>query len=202
MTNYRAIRDCASSRRAKRSVGDYRARGDAGAPVNPPQLRVIGTIHTRHTELQDTPVQAALNPSDVGTIEIEPRYAPALDGLDEFSHLWLLTWLGPLEAEVPEPALRAVPFLLRSQPRELGILATRGPRRLNPIGLSLVRLVAIDGTTIHFAGVDMIDGTRVIDIKPYVDAFDRPATEPVRCGRFDSSALPEGATPGQLAQQR
>jgi tRNA (adenine37-N6)-methyltransferase len=73
--------------------------------------------------------------------------------------LLLATWLAPPAEEWPEPALRQVPFLLRAQPRELGILATRGPRRPNPLGLSLVRIVAIEGTTIRFAGVDMVDGT-------------------------------------------
>ena len=74
----------------------------------------------------------------------------------------------------------------------------RGPRRPNPIGLSLVRIVAIDGHTLRFAGVDLIDGTTVLDVKPYVTAFDEPAGE-VRCGWFDErlreSDTQQGAAP-------
>jgi tRNA-Thr(GGU) m(6)t(6)A37 methyltransferase TsaA len=160
-------------------------------------LRVIGTIRTRHTASEHTPVQAALNPDDVGTIELDPRYVAALDGLDEFTHAWLVTWLAPLDQQPPEPALRQVPFLLRRRPRELGILATRGPRRPNPIGLSLVRLLAVDTTEIRFAGVDMLDGTPLIDLKPFVARFDQPSGD-VRCGWFDTITFDDNITPARL----
>jgi tRNA-Thr(GGU) m(6)t(6)A37 methyltransferase TsaA len=162
-----------------------------------PSLRVIGTVHTRHTALDDTPIQSSLNPDDGGTIELDSRYRDALDGLEEFTHAWRLTWLAPVDAVPAEPQLKQVPFLLKRRPRELGILATRGPRRPNPIGLSLVRLIAIDDTTIRFAGVDVLDGTALLDIKPYVERFDRPAT-PVRCGWFDSVVFDGHITPSSL----
>ena len=162
------------------------------------RLRVIGTIHTRHREFELTPVQSSLSPSDEGTIELDPRYCDALDGLDEFTHAWLVTWLGPLDDEQPEPALRQVPFLLRRRPRELGILATRGPRRPTPLGLSLVRLIAIDASTIRFAGVDMVDGTPLVDLKPYVARFDEP-TGAVRCGWFETVTFDDHVTPASLA---
>jgi hypothetical protein len=73
-----------------------------------------------------------------------------------------------------------MPFLLRPQQTTMGIFATRGPRRVNPIGLSLVELIEVSGQTIHFAGVDLLDGTPVLDIKPYVSRFDRPAGQPGR----------------------
>jgi tRNA (adenine37-N6)-methyltransferase len=161
-----------------------------------PALRVIGTICTPYTVLADTPVQAALNARRGGTIRLDQRYADALDGLEEFTHAWLITWLASGE-DVTEPALKQVPFLLKRQPRELGILATRGPRRPNPIGLSLVPILAIDGAIIHFTGVDMLDGTALLDIKPYVDRFDRPTTN-VRCGWFDSVTFDGNITPASL----
>jgi tRNA (adenine37-N6)-methyltransferase len=130
-------------------------------------------------------------------VELDPRYEDALDGLEEFSHLWLITWLGPLDEPAPEPALRQVPFLLRRQPRQLGILATRGPRRPNPLGLSLVRLLAIEGRTIHFAGVDMLDGTALVDVKPYASQLDRPTVE-VRSGWFDTVTFDGKITPASL----
>ncbi len=131
-------------------------------------------------------------------MHLDPRYLDALHGLDGFSHVWLLTWLGSFDAPAPDPDLRQVPLLLRDNPTEFGIFAMRGPRRPNPIGLSLVRIVAIDGHTLRFAGVDLIDGTTVLDVKPYVTAFDEPAGE-VRCGWFDKrlreSDTQQGAAP-------
>ena len=83
----------------------------------------------------------------------------------------------------------------------MGVFATRGPRRINPIGLSLVRLLAVDGREIRFAGVDMVDRTPVIDIKPYVARFDQPHADgqpPVRCGWFDEVEIADRVTPAEL----
>ena len=91
-----------------------------------------------------------------------------------------------------------MPFLLRSQQRRVGIFATRGPRRINPIGLSLIQIIEVAGTSVTFAGVDVVDGTPVIDLKPYVTRFDRPAGDP-RCGWFDQVSIDERATPAYLA---
>ena len=168
--------------------------------MTPLHLRVIGMIRTPYATLDDTPVQAGLNPDGEGWIDVDPRYADGLHGLDEFTHAWLLTWLAPLDSERTEPALRQVPFLLRSQPRELGIFAMRGPRRPNPIGLSLVRLLGVDGTTVRFAGVDMVDGTALLDLKPFAERLDAPKGD-VRSGWFDSVTFGDAITPAQLAQR-
>lgn len=82
----------------------------------------------------------------------------------------------------------------------MGIFATRGPRRVNPIGLSLVRLTEVSGRVIGFAGVDLLDGTPVIDLKPYVTRFDRPEGEP-RCGWFDTVEMREGVSPADLGPE-
>lgn len=140
-------------------------------------------------------MQSALNPAEEGTIEIDGPYVEGLTGLDGFDHAWILSWLGLPGAE--PPSMTQVPFLLRPQGRAMGVFATRGPRRVNPIGLSLVRLLGIDGATVRFAGVDLVDGTPVIDLKPYVTRFDRPPGDP-RCGWFDGTAMPEGVTPADL----
>jgi tRNA (adenine37-N6)-methyltransferase len=111
---------------------------------------------------------------------------------------WLITWLHRPRDSTPGPAsLRQVPFLLRPQQRAMGIFATRGPRRVNPISLSLIELIEVSGHTIHFAGVDLLDGTPVLDIKPYVSRFDRPAGQP-RCGWFDEVTISDGSTPADL----
>lgn len=166
--------------------------------VNVP-LHVIGVVRTSHAVLETTPIQAALNRAERGTIEFDNAYRDGLDGLDGFGYAWLLTWLHQLDNPAGTPPLRQVPFLLRRQQRKLGIFATRGPRRINPIGLSLIQILGLTTTGIEFAGVDLIDQTPVIDIKPYVSRFDRPPGDP-RCGWFDQIAITDGTTPAQLGQ--
>ena len=168
-------------------------------------LPVIGVVRTGHAELAATPIQAGLNRAERGTLEVAEPYREGLDGLQDFAYAWLLTWLHRLDRPVVpsgdpggRPAMRQVPFLLRREGRALGMFATRTPRRVNPIGLSLVELVEVTATTARFAGVDLLDGTPVLDIKPYVTRFDRPAGEP-RCGWFDQVAMRDGSTPAQLA---
>jgi tRNA-Thr(GGU) m(6)t(6)A37 methyltransferase TsaA len=160
-------------------------------------MHVIGVVRTAHTELASTPIQSSVNRGEHGTIEIDGRYADGLAGLAGFDYAWMLTWLHePGEARGPLP-LRQVPFLLRRQQREMGVFAARGPRRVNPIGLSLIQLLDVTGPAIRFAGVDMLDGTPVIDLKPYVTRFDRPPGEP-RCGWFDQVQISDGMTPASL----
>jgi tRNA-Thr(GGU) m(6)t(6)A37 methyltransferase TsaA len=166
---------------------------------------VIGVVRTAHTERETTPIQAALNRAEHGTIEIAEPYRDGLEGLEDFDYAWLLTWLHGPDQHGPDqqaggPPLRQVPFLLRSQQRSMGVFATRGPRRINPIGLSLIQLLQVTGESIRFAGVDVIDGTPVLDLKPYVTRFDRPPGDP-RCGWFDQLTINEGTTPAQLARR-
>jgi tRNA (adenine37-N6)-methyltransferase len=167
---------------------------------HPLGLTPIGVVRSARTEAAHTPVQSTLNPDETATVEVDEAYLDSLDGLEGFDFAWLLTWLGHRAADeeagrtVP---MRQVPFLLRPRPREIGIFATRGPRRVNPIGLSLVRVLAVTGPTVHFSGVDVVDGTPVIDLKPHVTAFDRPAGVP-RCGWLDDVSIPPQATPASL----
>jgi tRNA (adenine37-N6)-methyltransferase len=167
--------------------------------MSPPvPLPVIGVVRTSHTQLETTPIQAAINRGEQGTLEIAEPYREGLAGLEDFDYAWLLTWLhGPGEPAA-DPPLRQVPFLLRSQQRLMGIFATRGPRRINPIGLSLIRLLRVTGQAVLFAGVDVIDGTPVLDLKPYVTRFDRPPGDP-HCGWFDQLTIADGSTPAQLS---
>jgi tRNA (adenine37-N6)-methyltransferase len=161
-------------------------------------LRPIGVIHTRYTSFDDVPVQAALNGDEEGVIDVDPRYAEGLDDLADFSHAWLLTWLGPTDGTArPEPSLRQVPFLLAATQRHVGIFAMRGPRRPNPIGLSLVRIVGVDSRQVSFAGVDVIDGTPLLDLKPYFSDADSP-TGDLRCGWYESVDLGGPITPREL----
>ena len=103
-------------------------------------------------------------------MELEPALREGLKDLEAFSHLILLTHLHRMEGY----ALEVTPYL---DDRVHGIFATRSPRRPNPIGLSVVRLLAIEGCTLLIEDVDLLDGTPLLDLKPYVPAFDVRETE-------------------------
>jgi tRNA-Thr(GGU) m(6)t(6)A37 methyltransferase TsaA len=160
-------------------------------------LEVIGVVRTQRSAIETRPVQAALNRSERGSVEIYERFVEGLQGLDGFDYAWLVSWLHRPHVPARKAPLTQIPYLLRPQQRQMGIFATRGPRRVNPLGLSLVQLLDVSGAVVTFAGVDLLDGTPVIDLKPYVTRFDRPAGEP-RCGWFDTVPLPDGVTPADL----
>jgi tRNA-Thr(GGU) m(6)t(6)A37 methyltransferase TsaA len=102
-----------------------------------------------------------------GTLELDPAYEPGLRDLEGFSHLFLIY----VFHRASGVQLTVTPFL-DAEPH--GLFATRAPKRPNPIGLSVVRLIAVEGNRLVLEDVDMLDGTPVLDIKPYVPAFDRP----------------------------
>lgn len=127
-------------------------------------LRFIGLIHTPFATPADCPRQSQV--SDVlASLEVFPEYAPGLRDVERCSHLFVLYWL--------DQANRA---LLDARPpfdtETHGVFATRSPHRPNPIGLSVVDLLERDGTTLHIRGMDCIDGTPLLDIKPYAPAID------------------------------
>lgn len=125
----------------------------------------IGIVHSPFTEQQGTPIQPSRAKGVRGTIELDPEYAEGLSDLDGFSHIYVLFHLHRSEGF----SLKVVPYL-DTVPR--GLFATRAPRRPNPIGLSIVDLVAIEGNLLTIENLDMLDGTPVLDIKPFVDRFD------------------------------
>ncbi len=127
-------------------------------------MRSIGVIHTPFSEKASTPIQPTRSTAR-GVVEVEPAYADGLQDLEGFSHVILLY----LFHQSSGYALRVKPFL-DDQPR--GLFATRYPARPNPIGLSVVRLLGRQGNRLEFEGADMLDGTPLLDIKPYVPEFD------------------------------
>lgn len=129
--------------------------------------RPIGIVHTPFTALSDMPIQPTSAASAPGTAEIHPEFADGLLDLDGFSHVILLYHLH----HVGRVDLRVLPFL-DSEPH--GVFATRAPTRPNPIGLSIVSLLRVEGCILHLGNVDILDGTPLLDIKPYVPAFDKP----------------------------
>jgi tRNA (adenine37-N6)-methyltransferase len=129
------------------------------------RFRPIGVIRTPFAEPVGTPIQATAALGTAGHIDLDPSLEAGLRDLDGFSHLILLYHLHRAGAV----KLTVIPFL---DDREHGLFATRAPARPNPIGLSVVRLVRVDAVRLDIEDVDIIDGTPLLDLKPYVPAFD------------------------------
>jgi tRNA-Thr(GGU) m(6)t(6)A37 methyltransferase TsaA len=134
----------------------------------------IGILHTPFMSLEQMPIQPASKSSAPGTAEIFPEYQAALDDLSSFSHVILIYHLHRVEGWKP----KVTPFLDNV---ERGLFATRAPWRPNPIGLSIVGLERIQSSVVYLAKVDILDGTPLLDIKPYVPSFDQPQ-DPVKIG--------------------
>ena len=137
------------------------------------ELSPIGTIHTPFTKREGMPIQPAGAAGVEGTIEIFEEYQAGLKDLEGFSHIILLYHFHQSEGF----KLEVVPFM----DTELrGLFSTRAPRRPNPIGLSVVQLEKVENGVVHIKNIDVLDGTPLLDIKPYVPEFDS-ATE-IRTG--------------------
>lgn len=128
-------------------------------------FRPIGVIHSPFGDLSGMPIQPTGEASAPGSVEIFPEFEAGLKDLDGFSYVILLYYFH----RVSGVKLRVTPFL-DSEPR--GIFATRAPARPNPIGLSVVKLLGIEGNTLRVENLDILDGTPLLDIKPYVPEFD------------------------------
>ena len=132
--------------------------------------RPIGAIHSPLKEPRDAPIQPASAGNIEETVEIYPEYAEGLADLDGFSHIMLLYHFHLSK----EHSLRVKPYL---DTEVRGVFATRAPARPNPIGMSIVRLVKVERGKLHIRDVDILDGTPLLDIKPYVPAFDSRSAE-------------------------
>jgi len=128
----------------------------------------IGVIHSDHRNPERTPIQPVYARGCTGRAEVDPRYAEGLRDIEGFSHLYLLYYFD----RAPKPALTVKPFL---QDIEHGVFATRSPRRPNAIGMSIVRLLRREGNVLYLEDVDVLEGTPLLDIKPYAARFDRVA---------------------------
>jgi tRNA-Thr(GGU) m(6)t(6)A37 methyltransferase TsaA len=127
----------------------------------------IGTIHSPFTNLTGMPIQPTGESSASGTVEIFPEYSEGLKDLADFSHIILIYHLHKVACQT----LIVKPFL---GDQTHGVFATRAPTRPNPIGLSVVKLDRIEGYILYVENLDILDGTPLLDIKPYIPEFDRP----------------------------
>jgi tRNA (adenine37-N6)-methyltransferase len=135
-------------------------------PDNLLTLRPIGFVRSAHTRASATPIQPAFAEGCAGRVEMLPEFAEGLIDIEGFSHAYIIYWLH----QSTTAPMRVKPFL---QDKEHGVFATRSPNRPNPIGLSLVRVIARESGVLVFDGADMLDGTPVLDIKPYAPCFDK-----------------------------
>ncbi|MBA7579378.1 hypothetical protein ES708_21248 [subsurface metagenome] len=129
------------------------------------QYKPIGTIYSPFKDIDGMPIQPSGATSVKGTIEIFPEFAEGMKDLEGFSHIILLYHFH----KVHDSKLIIIPFM---DSRSHGVFATRAPKRPNPIGLSIVRLVSIEQNILYIENIDTIDGTPLLDIKPYVPEFD------------------------------
>jgi tRNA-Thr(GGU) m(6)t(6)A37 methyltransferase TsaA len=143
----------------------------------------IGLIRTPYTDPHGMPIQASAAVGIRGRIELDAALVEGLADIEGFSHLTLIYHLH----EIVAARLTVTPFL---DDRPHGIFATRAPARPNPIGLSTVRLVGVHGPTLEIEDVDILDSTPLLDIKPFVPAFDARADVRVGwlAGRLDRLA--------------
>jgi len=129
------------------------------------EYQPIGVIHSPFKKIEGMPIQPAGAANVRGTVEVFEAYRIGLKDLDGFSHIFLLYHFHRAQ----KFSLHVVPFM-DSEAR--GLFSTRAPRRPNPIGLSVVRLHGIEAGVLHIENVDVLDGTPLLDIKPYVPEFD------------------------------
>lgn len=127
----------------------------------------IGIIHSPFQEPDQMPIQPGSSASADGYVEVFTEFTAGLKDLNGFSHIFLLYYLH----KVNRVDLNVTPFL---DEESRGVFATRAPTRPNPIGLSVVRLTTIEKNILYLANIDILNGTPLLDIKPYVPEFDHP----------------------------
>lgn len=141
------------------------------------KYRPIGVIHTSFHQRKGMPIQPMGAEATFGTVDVFEEYAEGLADLAGFSHVMLIYHFH----QAGSPSLLVVPFM---DTESRGVFATRAPVRPNAIGLSIVKLESVEGSRLAISGVDILDGTPLLDIKPYVPAFDY--RENVRTGWLES----------------
>ena len=133
--------------------------------MNRIQYKPIGIIHSPFKEAKGTPIQPTASVDNKGTVEIFPEYIEGLKDLENFSHIFLIYHFHLSK----KTSLKVKPFMDNI---ERGIFAIRAPSRPNSIGISIVRLTKIEDNILYINDVDIIDGTPLLDIKPYIPEFD------------------------------
>jgi tRNA-Thr(GGU) m(6)t(6)A37 methyltransferase TsaA len=142
----------------------------------------IGLIHSPYKALEDMPIQPAGAKGTEGSIIVHPEFSKGLRDIEGFSHLFILYHFH----RVKETRLEVTPFL---DSESHGVFATRAPVRPNPIGISVVRLMGRRDNELRIVNVDVLDGTPLLDIKPYVPEFDVFKTDSIGWLEHSSKAV-------------
>jgi tRNA-Thr(GGU) m(6)t(6)A37 methyltransferase TsaA len=133
------------------------------------RYKPIGIIHSPFKRPQDVPIQAVAAKGVEGRIELSPEYVEGLKDIEGFSHIFLIYHFHLSKSY----SLVVKPYL---DENSHGLFSTRAPSRPNPIGISIVRLRKIEGNILRIQDLDIVDGTPLLDIKPYVPKFDQRKT--------------------------
>jgi len=136
------------------------------------KYKPIGIIHSPFKEPKGTPIQPAAAKGVNGLVEVFPEYSEGLKDLEGFSHIILIYHFHLSK----KSSLKVKPYM---DDQIRGVFSTRAPCRPNPIGISVVRLIAIKGNKLYIQDIDIVDGTPLLDIKPYVPEFDVRAIEKI-----------------------
>ena len=145
------------------------------------ELKPLATIHTPFESLENMPVQPCGADGCFGKIIFLEEYEKGLKDLEGFSHLYLLYYFH----KVDNYALEVIPFNDHTNTKR-GVFATRTPMHPNNIGLSLVELVSVEKNIVTVKGIDVLNNTPLLDIKPYIENFDKITTQP-RSGWMEKS---------------
>ena len=164
----------------------------AGKTGNSITMQVIGIIHSPFLEAAGTPIQTVYGSGVEGKILLNDFFAPALEDIEGFERIWLIYWMdrtGPFNPKV-------LPY---RDTVEHGLFATRSPNRPNPVGMSVVRFLRREGAILFIADMDILDGTPLLDIKPYVPEFDCHPNS--RAGWFDKAGVDRRVADGRFHKQ-
>jgi tRNA-Thr(GGU) m(6)t(6)A37 methyltransferase TsaA len=129
-------------------------------------MKKIGVIRTQYQTPDNMPIQPKGARDSIGEIVLNPEFQAGLLDLDGFSHIYLIYEFHLTKGY----QLKVKPFM---DDKEHGVFATRAPNRPNPIGLSIVELLSVDRNILKIRGADVVDGTPILDIKPYIEPFDK-----------------------------
>jgi len=155
------------------------------------KYRPIGIIHSVFKEPKGTPIQPAGAKGIKGTVEIFPKYAEGLEDIEGFSHIILIYHFHLSKGY----ALKVNPYM---DSETHGVFAMRGPSRPNSIGISVVRLIGIERNILHIQDIDIVNGTPLLDIKPYVPEFDIRKAEKIGWLKRNIHKLPESRDDGRF----
>ena len=158
-------------------------------------FKPIGTIYSPHKQRKGTPIQPEAAKGIRGRVEVFKEYAEGLKDIEGFSHIILIYHFHLSEGF----SLKVKPYMDENLH---GVFATRAPKRPNQIGLSVVKLLKVEGNVLFIEDVDIIDGTPLLDIKPYVPQFDVKEAKSIGWLEKNIQKLPRTKDDGRFTEEK